>query len=65
MTHISLPNKTLFQTVEMEELEEEVETLPAEENVRNFSYTIVEGKEDIFFRENHLIFWKQCSIIYK
>ena len=58
ITHIALPNKTLFQTVEMEELEniEEVETLPAEENVRNFSYTIVEGKEDIFFRENHLMY---------
>ncbi len=56
MTHISLPNKTLFQTVEMEELEEEVETLPADETVRNFSYTIVEGKEDIFFRENHLMY---------
>ena len=58
ITHIALPNKTLFQTVEIEELEniEEVETLPADETVRNFSYTIVEGKEDIFFRENHLMY---------
>ena len=58
MTHISLPDKALFQTVEIEELEniEEVETLPADEIVRNFSYTIVEGKEDIFFRENHLMY---------
>ncbi len=56
ITSIVLPNKTLFQTVEMEELEEEIETIPADENVRNFSYTIVEGKEDIFFRENDFMY---------
>ncbi len=56
MTHISLPNKALFQTVKIEDLEEEVETLPADESVRNFSYTVVEGKEDIFFRENNLMY---------
>ena len=53
---IVLPNKTLFQTVEMEELEEEIETIPADESVRNFSYTVVEGKEDIFFRENDFMY---------
>ena len=35
----------------MEELEEEVETIPADESVRNFSYTVVEGKEDIFLEK--------------
>ncbi len=56
ITSIVLPNKTLFQTVEMEELEEEIETIPADESVRNFSYTVVEGKEDIFFRENDFMY---------
>ncbi len=35
----------------MEELEEEIETIPADESVRNFSYTVVEGKEDIFLEK--------------
>lgn len=56
ITSIVLPNRTLFQTVEIEELEEEIEVLPADKTVRNFSYTIVEGKEDIFFRENDLMY---------
>ena len=56
ITSIILLNRTLFQTVEIEELEEEIEVLPADETVKNFSYTIVEGKEDIFFRENDLMY---------
>ncbi len=59
ITNIALPNRTLFQTVEIEEiesLEEEVEKIPADNSVRNFSYTIVEGKEDIFFRENNFMY---------
>ena len=35
---------------QQEELEEEDNSIPADPNVRNFSYTIVEGK--VYFREN-------------
>lgn len=61
ITYISLPNKELFQKVEMEELEETAEVLPAEESVRNFSYTVIEEKKNIFFRENDFMYPVSCK----
>ncbi len=48
--HIKMPDKSLLKAVILDEKDSEVKTIEATPNVRNFSYTLVDG--DLYFREN-------------
>jgi N12 class adenine-specific DNA methylase/adenine-specific DNA methylase len=50
MLHIKLPNQQAMEQDSLTESQEEPDYLPASPDVRNFSYTVVDGR--IYYREN-------------
>ena len=49
-----------IKTVETDELEEENDSIPADPTVKNFSYTLVDGK--VYFRQNSVMNFVETSV---
>ena len=49
-----------YTPYEMEEREDEDNSIPADPDVRNFSYTVVDGQ--VYYRENSRMFPVEASV---